>query len=500
MERKTAVRNILTTMILQAVTILSGFIVPRIILTYFGSEVNGLVGSVNQFLNYVDLLEGGVGGVVTAALYKPLREKDYGKVSRVVSATSYFFRRIALISVAYMLLLAVFYPRFVETGFSYGYAFALVLVLGMNLFVQYFFSLTYRILLKADRKVWIVSLAQSICVVLNIAAVLLAADFFHDILIIKLLTAVIFFLQPLFFGAYIRKHYPLDPHAEKDQQALKQRWDGFAINLAAFIHNNTDIVILTVFSTLTQVSVYHVHFLVISAVKKLVMSVSQALEPSFGTVLAGGSREKTAKAFDLYAFVTGAVSAFAFTCEMLLLSPFIAVYTSGVTDADYHQVLFGVLLSLAEFVYCFRDSYIVATYAAGKFRETSKYAAAEAVLNIAVSLMLVRRWGITGVAVGTLFAMTVRMLMTVFYLKRTVLFRPVRKFWKSLLVFGGYMAAVSGIVCRFLPLRASGYFSWFLLAFETGCIAAALLLAVCLLFYRAEAREILGRRPGRKKS
>ena len=145
------------------------------------------------------------------------------------------------------------------------------------------------------------------------------------------------------------------------------------------------------------------------------------------------------------------------------------------------------------------DSF-VATYAAGKFRETSKYAAAEAVLNIAVSLMLVRRWGITGVAVGTLFAMTVRMLMTVFYLKRTVLFRPVRKFWKSLLVFGGYMAAVSGIVCRFLPLRASGYFSWFLLAFETGCIAAALLLAVCLLFYRAEAREILGRRPGRKKS
>ena len=113
MERKTAVRNILTTMILQAVTILSGFIVPRIILTYFGSEVNGLVGSVNQFLNYVDLLEGGVGGVVTAALYKPLREKDYGKVSGVVSATSYFFRRIALISVVYMLLLAVFYPRFV---------------------------------------------------------------------------------------------------------------------------------------------------------------------------------------------------------------------------------------------------------------------------------------------------------------------------------------------------------------------------------------------------
>ena len=486
-------------MILQVVTILSGFIVPRIILTYFGSEVNGLVGSVNQFLNYVDLLEGGVGGVVTAALYKPLREKDYSKVSGIVNATSYFFRRIAFIAVAYMLILATLYPRFVQTGFSYSYAFALILVLGINLFVQYCFSFTYRILLKADRKVWIVSLAQSVCVALNIVSVILAAKYFHDILILRLLTAVIFFLQPLFFGTYIRKNYSLDRRAEKDQQALKQRWDGFAINLASFVHSNTDLVILTIFSTLTQVSVYYVHYLVISAVRKLVISFSQALEPSFGNVYAGGNQKETEKAFDLYAFLTGAVAAFAFTCEMLLLSPFISIYTSGVTDANYHRVLFDVLLSLAEFVFCFRDPYIVATYAAGKFRETAKYAAAEAVLNIAVSLVLVQKWGITGVAVGTLFAMAVRMLMTVFYLKRTVLFRPVRKFWKSLLIFGGDMAAVSGIVYKFLPLRASGYFSWFLLAFQIGCIATIFLLLVCIIFYRVETSEVLGKHFVRKK-
>ena len=42
---------------LQFVTIISGFIIPRIILTTFGSEVNGLVSSLNQFLNYINLLK-----------------------------------------------------------------------------------------------------------------------------------------------------------------------------------------------------------------------------------------------------------------------------------------------------------------------------------------------------------------------------------------------------------------------------------------------------------
>ena len=38
----------------------------------YGSDVNGLVSSITQFLGYIALVEGGVGGVIRAALYKPL--------------------------------------------------------------------------------------------------------------------------------------------------------------------------------------------------------------------------------------------------------------------------------------------------------------------------------------------------------------------------------------------------------------------------------------------
>ena len=87
--------NIFSNLILQITTILSGFILPKIILTFFGSEVNGLISSVTQFLSYISLLEGGVSGVMMASLYKPLYEENMQKVSSIYKTMQRFYRKIA---------------------------------------------------------------------------------------------------------------------------------------------------------------------------------------------------------------------------------------------------------------------------------------------------------------------------------------------------------------------------------------------------------------------
>ena len=69
--------NIACSVLLQLVTGICGLILPRFVLRNFGSEVNGLVASVTQLLSYAVLLEGGIGGVMKAALYKPLANEDF---------------------------------------------------------------------------------------------------------------------------------------------------------------------------------------------------------------------------------------------------------------------------------------------------------------------------------------------------------------------------------------------------------------------------------------
>ena len=55
MRSKNAIYNILSNLALQFITIIYGFIVPKIIITKFGSEVNGLISSITQFLAYITI-------------------------------------------------------------------------------------------------------------------------------------------------------------------------------------------------------------------------------------------------------------------------------------------------------------------------------------------------------------------------------------------------------------------------------------------------------------
>ena len=97
MNTTLAKKNVITSILYQLVTVAYGLVVPRLVLSSFGSEVNGLTSSLSQFLNYISLLEGGLSGVIMAALYKPLANKDFAKVSGVIKAADNFFKKIALI-------------------------------------------------------------------------------------------------------------------------------------------------------------------------------------------------------------------------------------------------------------------------------------------------------------------------------------------------------------------------------------------------------------------
>ena len=76
MRSKKALINSISSLLSQLVTIICGFVLPRLILSQFGSSYNGITSSITQFLNCVILLRAGVGGVTRAALYKPLADGD----------------------------------------------------------------------------------------------------------------------------------------------------------------------------------------------------------------------------------------------------------------------------------------------------------------------------------------------------------------------------------------------------------------------------------------
>lgn len=497
---KTLVLNIACSLLLQVFTIISGFIIPRIIISIFGSEVNGMVTSINQFLNYITLLEGGVSGVIMASLYKPIEQNDSSKINGIVKAANQFFRTIGMIYVIYVVILSVVYKFISKAEYSFGYVASLVFILALNLFIQYFFSLTYKVLLNASGKVYIVSLSQIIVLIVNLAVVLLLSKLYPQIHIIKLGSALVFLLQPVLYRHFTRKYYDLDFGVKPDMDALSQRWDGFGQNLAFFIHTNTDVVLLTLFSDLISVSIYSVYDLVAKGLKSLVISVSSAIVPSMGQILAKKDKKAIDSAMDLYIFGIGFVSTLFFTCGVMLILSFVMLYTKGITEINYLNPTFSVLILIAEYIYCFRDPYVSVSYAAGHFKQTAKYAYIEAAMNILISVLLIGRFGLVGVAVGTVTAMVYRMICSVLYLKNNIIYRPLGKFIKSAAVFWTTGAVLIFFWKYKVSFTPTGYMQWFGMAVLSAAVVFIVLCFVSLCFFKTDFLFVIDKLKRRKKS
>ncbi len=210
MKNKQTLLNVVSAFLLQIATTISGLVIPRIILGYFGSEVNGLITSLNQFLSYITLAEGGVTGVVMSGMYKPLVERDYEKVSSLMVTAKKFYQRIGILYIFYTILVAILYPILKKTGFSFGYVAGLTLVVSVILLIQFMFSLSLQTLLNADKKAYVVSFTQIAITTSNVLLVFLVSRVYPQIHLIKLISGSLFILQPLVYSRYIRKHYPIN--------------------------------------------------------------------------------------------------------------------------------------------------------------------------------------------------------------------------------------------------------------------------------------------------
>ena len=421
-----------------------------------------------------------------ASLYKPLFDKDYKKVSSIIKTSINFFRKISYIFIIYTFLLALVYPILFKTSFSYNYIFTLTLILSLKLFVQYCFSFSLRNLLNADKKGYYVSFTQILLIFLDIISAVLIIKIFPNIHIIKLISAIIFMLQPIIFSKIIKKYYKLDNNASLNNELIKNRWDGFSINIAAFIHGNTDITVLSIFANLKMVSVYSVYALVTNGLKQLVSAFSSGVSPSIGNLYAKGNLKELNEKLNVYEYVIFNLVFFLFTVGCILITPFVELYTKGITDVNYSQPLFGTLLLISEGFYVIRAPYVNLAYGAGKFKELKKCAYIEAIINILISLVLVIKFGLIGVACGTLVAMIYRTIYQVYYLKNNLINRPMKIFFKKLIIFSIF-SIIGVLICIYLlPIKVLTIANWIIYAIIYSSILGLIYLGIGLLFYKNE--------------
>ena len=488
MRSKKAIYNIVTNLVLQIVTIIYGFIVPKIIISNFGSNVNGLIASITQFLAYIALLESGFGPVIKSILYKPIANKDKNTIEKILNSSEKFFRIIAYIFLIYIVILCIVYPILVGNDFGWIYTISLIVIIAISTFAEYFFGMTYRLFLQADQKTYIISIIQISTYILSVISIIILVKMNASIQIIKLVGGVIFVLRPLIQNYYVKKKYKINFKNTNEKYPIKQKWDGLAQHIAAVIHENTDITLLTVFSTLLEVSVYSVYYLVVKGIKSIIQAFSNGIDASFGDMIARGEHENLNRKFNIYEVLYFTITTIVFTCAIILITPFISVYTKGVTDANYVRYVFGYLIVISEYIWAIRLPYSSITLAAGHFKETRKGAWIECFSNIVISAILVWKFGIVGVTIGTIIAMTIRTIEFIYHTNKYILKRNIFETIKKIgLIIIETLVIV--LICNFIPYFDNvSYVNWIINAIITGTIAIIIVFTINILVYKQDMK------------
>lgn len=490
-----AKKNIFVSLICQLITLLCGFAVPRAMIKAFGSEVYGATSSITQFLAYIALLEGGIGSVAKAVLYKPLAENDLDKISAIMAEIRRFFKYIGLIFAAYVVVIAGSF-KFISDLQSLDWitSFVLVIVISISTFGQYFIGISNSILLQAAQKSYIYHIVDVFAVVINAAVTVFLAHYGYSIIIVKLASSIIFFLKPVALWAYVKSYFHLPNISKINRKYLTQKWDCLGQHIAYYLHSNTDIIVLTLFSDLTNVAIYSVYNMVISHIKTITISFVSGMEALFGDMLAKNENELLHKTFGLYDMMMSTMSVILFSITSVMIVPFVMVYTSGINDTDYYAPFFAQLLIIAAMLYCLRMPYHSMVMAAGHFKQTRIAAYGETIINVALSLLLVSRYGLIGVAIGTIVATAFRLIYYAVYLAKNIFFRKIGLFIKRSLI----NVMTYGIVCllgNFIISNKdiSNYLTWLVYTTLVGGLACAIAIGINMIFYRDDCLQALGK-------
>lgn len=286
MRSKNAVFNIVSELALQVVTIIYGFIIPKMIIMSFGSNVNGLVVSITKFLNYIVLLEVGFGAVVKAILYKPIADKDKDKIQEILKATEKFFRIVACIFVVYIIVLCIVFPMILSNEFDNIFTISLIIIIAISTFIEYFLGMTYKLYIQAEQRTYVISIIQLVTLILNIVLTIVLIYFGMNIQVVKLAATITFVLRPIIQMLYVKKKFGINIKNAKGDYNIKQKWEGLAQHVAYVVFYNTDVAILTLFTNIVEVSVYSVYILVVSSIKNIVMAFTSGIDAIFGNIIA----------------------------------------------------------------------------------------------------------------------------------------------------------------------------------------------------------------------
>lgn len=486
--------NSLTAAISQIVVMIVGLITPRLMISTYGSEVNGLVSSLNQFISYISLVEAGIGGAAIFSLYKPLANKDIQVISSIVVSARKSYRQAGYIFSSGLFMLALIYALVCRTEtLTFATIFFLALILGLNACVDFFFVSGYRVLLTADQKNYILSSIGIVQTILRTAIICVLAICKVNIVLLYAIATTPVILKCGFIYSYSKKTYSyINKKAPADNSALNKRWDVIYQQILGTVQTGAPAVIATVVLDLLQVSVYSIYNMVMTGINGILSIFTTGLPAGFGELIAKGEKENLKKTVSEFEVAYYYILSIIYGVTMVMILPFVSVYTEGLTDVNYYSPILALVIVLNGLFYNIKTPQSMLIISAGMYKETRWRVTVQGIILIAMGSILGILFGLPGIVVGSCLSNLYRTIDLLFFVpKRIIHNKAYISAFRMLRVF--FNVAIICVPSFMIKINVAGYLEWVCCVLIYVIYAAFVVTVMTVLFDKREFLSLIQR-------
>lgn len=481
-RRKASIQNTAIALLSEVLVTVVGFLLPRSIMINYGSETNGLITSLQQFIQYFTLLEAGLSGAAIFALYKPLSDGDTATIERILYSAKRMYNSLGKAFLIIVAFSSVFYPFFIaETGYSHVTVAILFGLIGLNGATQLLFIGKYKVILNASQNSRYVAVINSLSTCLYSVNIIVGSYFRLHIIATVGLGVSAYIIRALAYYMVVRRLFPSYDFHKCEEYRFSNQKEVFIQQILSLLILNSSTLILTFARTnMGEISVFTTYNMVLTAVFLVTNAVNTGVSASFGDLIARHDEQRLKRVYKEYEVMFQAFWTIIFSCVLVLYQPFMMVYTEGIEDARYIRPALCFMFSLLGALWVIRNQQSVIIVAAGKFKEIQRGSIIEAVLTVVLSLIGLAFWGLEGLIAGRCIAAGYRVVDFVCYNSHSVVKTRVG-FTLHQIVASAVMVILVYMISRKIQdaFVVDTYIRWMIFAVIVAGIAT--ILATCFI-------------------
>lgn len=433
---------------------LMGFLCRMVFVRCLSAEYLGINGLFGNILSMLSLAELGIGTAIVYALYKPLAEDDHEKIASLMNFYGTAYRVIGcVIAILGLCLLPFLNLIIAEEPNVKENIYIIYVVYLFNTCLTYFFSYRGSLLVAAQRNYvqtglsYIVTTIQSIVQII----VLLATKEYFLYLGIQTLGT---FIYNILISHWAKHDYPyivnknVKPLSRSEKWSLVKNIKALTINkLTDLLVNSTDNIIITYFNGLVAVGAASNYTLLSGTLSTITNQLFNGLTASVGNLNAIESDGYKYKFFKILHMANFFIFGWA-TIGIMFVSEDMVGFFFGTDYILPRSIPF--VLALNFYLVTMQSSITTYRSTMGLFRYGQYTLIFTALINLILSILFGRIWGLFGIYIATSFA---RLLTNTWYMPYVVFKHGLKKnpieYFKQYAMYGCILI-IDAVICHYL--------------------------------------------------